>query len=400
MGSQSLLRAVESELATHRTFGHWHSILNRSLTFYLKAIRHLGERSQTATQLYSTLTRSNDPTVYRVLTDPVVCSCITSALEAFKRGDPIDPAEVDAIFAETNRLIKEPSVTRPLQAIYGDPSISGIGPYRAYVWTQNGEPGTLPRAFQRLFERQIANNVSAKKAVLCSPSLEMFSVLSEGVELLCRVLPNLTESVLPHVQVLAIIDIEKAGALGETHWPGLAKSLSSHAVPGAIFLSAASLENPYVAAESILHEAVHKKASDLSLTRSILRAGYSPDISRSITIPWNKPLPWNPNVWPVDRALLAFHVYVHLAVFFTELTIRPKLYSVANVPLSAHVGQLAEQSFDRARYLSKALNETASGHLGDDGHAFLGWLNATLHRLEPTRPQFCWRDDWQVRGEF
>jgi hypothetical protein len=147
------------------------------------------------------------------------------------------------------------------------------------------------------------------------------------------------------------------------------------------------LRSPWLAAEALLHEAAHKKLSDIVLTRAIFRYGFSAADSPTIRAPWNSPLSWNSNDWSIDRALFAFHVYVHLALFF--LVVEQRADEL--VPRYGSLGDMkparsARACLDRARYLGAALQRSAGPELGPDGKLLVDWLLSILEALDPSPP--------------
>jgi hypothetical protein len=156
-----------------------------------------------------------------------------------------------------------------------------------------------------------------------------------------------------------------------------------------VFLSPNSLANSWRAGEALLHEAAHNKLFELIMGCSILREGYAQKESDvSILAFWNKENPSNPRDWSVDRALLACHVYVYLALFFATIEERVKNQNVRIATGGAiDASRTAATSFARASYLEEQLRERAWGEMGDDGHRLMDWIRARLEQLRAYVPR-------------
>src|SRR5205807_8853999 len=105
---------------------------------------------------------------------------------------------------------------------------------------------------------------------------------------------------------------------------------------------------------------------ELIMTRSILREGYAQEASDTTVLAfWNKDNPANPRDWSVDRALLAFHVYVYLTLFFAVIEDRINSDNARLAPSGAlDASRTARTSFERAAYLEKELRANAWADIG------------------------------------
>src|ERR1041385_6731304 len=181
-------------------------------------------------------------------------------------------------------------------------------------------------------------------------------MLSSATRLLTQLLPKLTRSVLNHVHLLVVLQ-----AADRKRWEDARcflpfYSFSTSMIPGTVFLSKGILKNPWQAAESLLHEALHQKNNDLEQTHSMLRPDYTSEYSPRIPAPWNRSHSDESNYWPVCRAVAAFHVYVHLALFFKAVEHRAGELEKRYGPL----GQLdpvfaGRRALDRAHYLGNKI---------------------------------------------
>jgi hypothetical protein len=118
----------------------------------------------------------------------------------------------------------------------------------------------------------------------------------EGLELARKISPRLTDDLVVHARLLAVLDPESSGGL---------VSASSRFFPGLVLIDrpASALE----VAEALIHECAHQKFFDLATTRNLLGAGQeSADGFRPS---------WSTSVWQTEQAVAACHAYACLAQF-------------------------------------------------------------------------------------
>lgn len=309
------------------------------------------------------------------LAGPVIRRAINNGLSGIKEGRPNVGDEDRATFlaAAENQLGESGPATlissRPIRSS----DEHGVG---LDVWDPKGSPGAMDSYFQALFDQEIADSVSSRKVVLREPSPEILEQLKRGEAILAKLVPDLWSSVVDHVRLVAVLDTSDRSQWNKLTRSDVCQNVSTHAIPSTIFLSPSPLRTAWHAAEALLHEAAHKKLSDLVLTRSVFRKGFDSEKASLIRATWNRHLSWNSANWSTDRALFAFHVYIHLALFF-------EMAAAANVerhgfgapPLSFH-GERAK-ALDRATYLGAKLRSD-SGDLGPDGRQLVTWLSDVL----------------------
>ncbi len=157
----------------------------------------------------------------------------------------------------------------------------------------------------------------------------------------------------------------------------MGQNVSTHAIPGTIFLSPSPLKNSIEAAEAVLHEAAHKKLSDLVLTRDVFRVGYDLSDAKSVEAIWNRKLDWNDNSWTTDRAIFAFHVYVYLAHYYRRvLECGQEQIGAEGFVTGRLIGALR-----RANYLGRSLSGELASDLGDFGQKLVQWQKGLLESL-------------------
>lgn len=383
------LRQIENMLAMDQIYGNPNQILNRVLTFFHRGVERLSDRVESSRECLLAFERATDERRFRVFCDPVVRDVIAESLAWLKEGSERSfSAQCDEIMKAIPRYLEKYCTTTPLENAVKRHIRLGDAPHYAWVWSEDREEDIFSERFRALFQREIANSVSSKPVVLRSPDDRMEKSLVLGYRLLLKLLPTLGLSVLRHVQLVAVIDVADKRKWNRPTRADLCQNVSTHAIPGTIFLSPSPLRSPWHAAEALLHEAAHKKLSDLVLTRSIFRKGFRADTAQTIRSVWNSPLSWNPNDWSSDRALFAFHVYTHLGLFFQVVEEKKE-------ELAEEFGDLcgmdpaaaARGALDRARYLGSRLVEVAQEDLGEDGKSLVFWLNQLLQAIDPNPPR-------------
>jgi hypothetical protein len=118
----------------------------------------------------------------------------------------------------------------------------------------------------------------------------------DGLELANKISPRLTDDLVVHASLLAVLDPESSGRL---------VSASSRFFPGLVLIDrpASALD----VAEALIHECAHQKFFDLATTRSIFGAGQEPSDGFRPS--------WSTSVWQTEQALAACHAYACLAQF-------------------------------------------------------------------------------------
>lgn len=201
------------------------------------------------------------------------------------------------------------------------------------------------------------------RADVVTPEPIHIRCLDEARKLLDALLPKTTQNTLLLAQCVTLMkgDIPSA-YLNEN--------------PFGIHVNVDQLIDPLLAADVILHEALHQKLTDIRLTSNQLADGYNDFSSQArvdVPIPW--PDPNRPRPFSVARGLATLHVYVHLTVLYVSALIAWEgNQDVGGVDLDTIVRRLT-RVFERARYLVWALSRpVAVRNLGPDAHELLALL--------------------------
>ena len=132
---------------------------------------------------------------------------------------------------------------------------------------------------------------------------EARAMAEAGLRKAREVSPRLIGDLLPHANLLAILDPATSGGL---------VSASSRLFPGLILIDRPSC--PYDVAEALVHEGAHQKFFDLAITHDFLGADLSHD---RIFHP-----SWSTANWPVEQVIAAFHAYACMAQFGEDVAAR------------------------------------------------------------------------------
>lgn len=382
-------------LCSHPVFGQWRPLVNKVLTFCDRGAEILGPFLPVAAEFSRAFAEADDLRRFQVCMHPCVRDVLGGALVAYRQGRLLESEDNHEVLHSAARALRSGEVQEV--PFYGGETI-GDRHHSLLLWSELWNGTSAGRHFQRLFEREIASSVSSQRAALVQPDDTYLQTLQNGYDLLSTVAPALSESVLPHVRVICIIDYENIHQRIGRVRTDLCQNVSTHAVPGTIFLSPSPFRSPLHAAEAILHEAAHKKLSDLVLTERIFRENYNPDDAPTVKSIWNSWLPWNTNEWSIDRALFAYHVYVYLTAFFDAVRQDVKALNArfgifpGIDPDAQYIGAL-----NRAMYLDRQIRLRGQAELGVDGHALMEWLQCQLEywvrRDEPPAPDLIlWLD--------
>ncbi len=365
---------VETELVSHPVFGDSWDIRRRAEIYYSRGIEVVAKHEASAAKAQDAISgRSCDGS--DALAGPVIRRAINNRLADIKEGRRNVDDEDRAVFLAVAE--NQMSVAGPATLISSSPICSADRDRMGLdVWDPNGTPGAMDSYFEALFDREIADSVSSGRVVLREPSPEILEQLKQGEAILSQVVPELWSSVISHVRLVAVLDASDRSQWNKATRSDVCQNVSTHAIPSTIFLSPSPLRTPWHTAEALLHEAAHKKLSDLVLTRPVFKDGFDSQEARLIRAPWNRHLSWNSANWSTDRALFAFHVYVHLALFFEVAEAKDvERHGFGTPPLSFR-GERA-RSLDRATYLGAKLR-SESGDLGPDGRKLVAWLSDVL----------------------
>ncbi|WP_405914605.1 aKG-HExxH-type peptide beta-hydroxylase [Streptomyces sp. NBC_00728] len=218
-------------------------------------------------------------------------------------------------------------------------------------------PADVHQTFETLFRRHLSAGEGAD--TLTSLTAEQATTLRTAVDLMLATAPDLCSGLLRHARYVVAVD-----------GPDAFDSASTREIPGAAFVAVRCMRTPERVAEAMVHEFVHLRLYDLQATRSIFAPAYDTDTAPTVAPEWHETS--QVSRWPIDRALAAAHVYVHLCAWFEQR---------AHHSQKPDLGQAAQTAAFRATSLLDKVSRYSEECLGPAGRDFLHWLTE-LHRTQ------------------
>ena len=373
-------QALERELAGHPVFGDTRGILHRVRTLTLMQMEGLSRGRPLVRELCRELRKEgNRQAAADVLDDPVVLRSVWDPLEAAQRGERSTPGETadetEEVFAAVLDHLRHGPPGLPVAAgcphhFRSRPS----GPSIA-VWDPDVPETVVKRRFAIFVDNRLSGLFSERRSGYLQRSEPGFvDAFLRGCDLLALLLPELSASVLDHVRLVGVPGDERFRK----------NSVTSIAIPSTMFISDEIVGTPWQAAATLLHEALHLKLTDLAAGRSLYQPEiFSPqgDGAPTIRAIWRWKEQGHRADWPIRRALYAFHVYVHLALFFARVErMEERLADDFGTPFRfPRLG--LERALGRAGYLGEELAVHVEGMFDLDGRRLLAWLRRMLSCL-------------------
>ncbi len=383
------LQAVDAALGNYRPFGNHEYIRKELHHCLLRRLTVIAANLPAAGSLLDALSSTDSATRDRVFSDTVVRCVIQQSLRVALTGEDeygLPRSLRVAVLEATAAHVDNGHSSAPLEA--GMPNVERLtADTRApWFWAESHDDDVFGEAFREL----ILQNYGEQ---LCVPTQDELNTVRLAGQLLHDLLPAITHSALAHTYLIALFP-----RIG--NWRGRA-SASQFRIGGTIFLSRDALRNPWWTAEHLLHESLHQKLYDFRHGHTLLRQDARPteavlteearqSVADRVTVlsPWNVPGQQDLNRWDTDRALAAFHVYVHLALLATAAQARRAELEDVYGPIDTRPPLMtgARAAFDRAHYLGENIMATCWEQLGDAGRHMVAWLTSVLDDLDAAPP--------------
>ena len=356
---QDELRAIETELAGHATFGDARRILDRRRALALLRLETAFRDRPPVRALCKQLRDGRHRrAAAEVLVDPVVLADLEGPPEALRRGDDDRGAEIEEICAAVQRRLRDgasglPTAAGCLLSVHPRGASSAIT-----LWDPDAPASIFKRRFESAFDAWVATHSPVS---LRRPDPAFADAVERGCDLLARVLPELAASALAHLRLIGVVS------------SATLRSGVCHFIASTAFVR--PTPSPWKMAETLLHEALHCKLGHLARTRAVFQWG---DGSTTIRPVWRRSQPGAD--WSLRRAFSAFHVYVHLALFFArvEHLETPSAGAFGAMPAAFRHGR--RTALERADHLRRALS-AAGLPVSSDCRSMFAWLSQTLQRL-------------------
>ena len=368
VAGDDILRAVEAECAGHALFGDTRSILDRKHALSLLQLEAVSRDRPLIQELCRELRQErNSRAAADVLKDPVVTTGIADLLVG---GERFPSDETETVFAAVLSHLRKGRSGMPVAtgcAVHFRPNDST--PPIA-LWDPSALQSPVARRFDFLVKTFISGDFFRIGAILEPPEPAFAKVLERGYDLLSIVLPELSASVLAHTRLLGVLSWGSASGSG---------SATDYHIPSTMFLYNVP-DTPWETAALLLHEALHNKLTDIAATGSIIRPAVErgPQTIRAI---WHTDNPRINADWTIRKAVYAFHVYVHMTLFFARIErLEASLPADFGAPPTAFEHRL-EKALGRAGYLGEELAVHADRYFTRDGRILFAWLRDMLSRI-------------------
>lgn len=241
---------------------------------------------------------------------------------------------------------------------------------RVPVFFPSANPGAAA-VLSAIYDKEVPPVNSPSKAALIDPPADVLDGIVGGLDLLARLMPETARSCFEHVSLAGIYCVDGKIRGPECNGIPYWGSVSTPAVAGAIFAFSAGLVDPWRAAEALFHESIHCKMFDLYCSPGLVQPEYDKATATAVVSEWNEMLSWRTNEWPLDQALGAFHVYVHLLSFFATAAKGDHPPEVA-----AHISKRLGAALKRSASLEVQMRPAVARHLTPEGLDFFEWLSS------------------------
>jgi hypothetical protein len=339
----------------------------------------LARRDGTCAQALRSTAAETEERLRPLLFDPVLRYCFEDDILRLENG-----TLERSSFGEhmVGRSVTGSSAVGPCQGLTEPqrPAWPGLGD--AWVLTELKPRGTVDaKLSERLMELYHGALDDSRAEGPVNPTNAVCATLAEGAQLLVSLMPVTGASVLGHITVVGFTRRESQ--------EGPLQSMSGgDPLPSALLMAPERCTNPWLVAESLLHEGSHLKLFDALRTGSVVTNATE-----------RVPIPWRIGSWTVIRVFVALHFYVHLLAFraaaaAADAEVRnrfgpPPPAEVIDEPSpgtpAARLGT-HRTSAERARYLAERVLSLPEQALTENGHRFARWLLTALRLVDGDAP--------------
>jgi hypothetical protein len=250
-------------------------------------------------------------------------------------------------------------------------------PYIVNIWCNpeqelHGQAHWSEAESVRHLFHELIPSAGAEPCVLRPMSDSQKSSIESAIQFFATLCPTIAADVAVNVRHICLMDVENWQEISDNEYRMMGQSMSRHQLPSSIFLSLHAFRSETELRESLYHETLHRKLGNLLYSESILHPQYSAAESSRFICPWNKAIAWNRNSWSFDRALDAFHVYVHLHTYYGAL-IESAAFADKELALAKR-----RKAYERAQQIREWLVGHQATHMGVQGMSFLDNMISAL----------------------
>lgn len=232
------------------------------------------------------------------------------------------------------------------------------------TFLHKGKDHWISRLFLKRFSDTVIINGDSVDMSSCPVTAFIEGAHSRAVALTRRSVPRLAKELFESVHHVVVYRATQ---------PYSGYTVSA---PLFIFVAEQTFDRDDITAELLVHESLHQKLSDISLSRSLLRADYNDTTSATIAVPWS----FGSNRirrFSADRSFAAFHVYTHQAVLYLGMLAT----STSDEEAASAVENLI-LSWARAAHFDREFNSgPVRDEWGTDGYRFAEWLSSAVCNL-------------------
>ena len=290
--------AVEDEMASREPFANDFYILDVMSDSLTAKLERLAPDLPPAAELLGAIRQRPTNDYRRMFAETTLRSAIGHAYRRLVSGTPcyLELGECAAVLSVAAQYVAQGGTATPLQ----DGSLVALDPdsNHGLIWSEEHSYDTYGRALRALL-------MDRYRMLPVIPDAASIEVLRTRARLLEELLPALAPSALRHVQIVACMP--SAAIFSDV------QSSSQLHLSGIFFLRE-SLGSPWWVAEHRPHESLHLKLYDLHHGHTLVQSGGGIEGARPVISPGNPSLLSGANKWYVWRVLVAYHVYVHLAL--------------------------------------------------------------------------------------
>ena len=356
------ISTLEDELAEQRPFGqarHINALIDR---LCIDRLILSEQKIPLLSDLLASLRTLSDASQHRILRDPIFRLGTDQALLHSKGLTARYSLEwTERLFERVVKLIRSERVLIEAE----QPSAAKLASEHLAPLLWHGSTAASPSACIEELVLKIVPD-----ACIDHPSQQHIATLRAAIELLRKLLPQLTASVLNHVVAIVLVSDRDTPGAGHSRF----QSGTFNNLPGVMVISTRQLNTPWQAAETLLHEALHLKFIDLEFTHSMNLISADDKARWKIQPPWHQ-FSTDTEGWIPIRAMTAAHVYLGLALLFSSARQRA-MRADGTICFSAEqLQQAALVCNKRADCLLDSLH-TGSQKLGLAGQHFIAWLKS------------------------